>query len=195
MKRIIFSTIFILLFTLPLLAQRSTWAFDKSHTNIGFSISYMTISDVTGRFTEFEGKVTTTLDDFSDANIDVDVDVASITTEDEKRDSHLRSADFFDTKKYPKMTFTSKSFKKTGNKTYKITGDLTIKDKTKEVVLDAELKGVIKDPWGKTRAGFKATTSIDRYDYDVVWNKTLESGGLLVSKTVDIIINAELIKE
>lgn len=195
MRKIVFSTIFIMLFTMASFAQTSTWKFDKPHSNIGFSISYLAISDVTGRLTEFDGSIISNPNDFTNAQVDVGIDVASINTENEKRDNHLRSAEFFDVEKYPKITFKSKSFKKTGDKIYKITGDLTIKDKTKEVVLDAELKGVVKDPWGKTRAGFKVTTSIDRYDYDMTWNKTLESGGLLVGKTVDIILNVELVKE
>jgi polyisoprenoid-binding protein YceI len=127
--------------------------------------------------------------------VDVTINTASINTDNQKRDDHLRSADFFNAEKNPKITFKSKSFIKTGNDTYKITGDLTIKDKTKEVVLDTKFKGIAKDPWGNTRAGFKATTTIDRYDFDVVWNKTLESGGLLVGKTVDIILNVQFMKE
>jgi polyisoprenoid-binding protein YceI len=176
-------------------AQGVSWEIDKAHTSINFSISHMVISDVTGKFIQFDGDVITSSDDFSDSQVNIVIKTASIDTDNEQRDGHLRSADFFDAEKYPEITFKSNSFKKTGEKSYRISGELAMHGKVKEVVFDAKLKGVLKDPWGNTRAGFKATTTIDRYDFDIVYNSTLETGGLLIGKTVDVEVNIEIIKK
>jgi polyisoprenoid-binding protein YceI len=187
----VFSIIFFLLS--GVYTQGITWEIDKAHTSINFSISHMVISDVTGKFNQFEGDLITSSDDFSDSQVNIVIKTASINTDNEQRDGHLRSADFFDAEKYPEITFKSRSFKKTGEKSYRISGELTMHGKVKEVVFDAKLKGVLKDPWGNTRAGFKATTTIDRYDFDIVYNSTLETGGLLIGKTVAVEVNIEIL--
>jgi polyisoprenoid-binding protein YceI len=153
------------------------------------------ISDVTGRFQEYSGSIKTAGEDFEGAQVEISIKTASIFTDNEKRDEHLRSDDFFNAEKNPNITFKSKSFKKVADNTYKITGDFTMNGVTREVVLDADLKGIVKDPWGGTRAGFKATTTLDRYDYDLTYNTALETGGFLIGKEVDIEINIQLKKK
>lgn len=178
----------------PTIAQ-TTWNIDKSHTKIKFSVTHMMISETTGEFKLYDGKIISTKDDFTDAKIEFTVDVNSINTEDEKRDAHLKSDDFFSTAKYPKMTFKSKSFKKVEGKKYKLVGDLTIRDVTKEVEFDVIYNGTMKSPWGTTAAGFKLNGKINRMDYNLKWNVALEAGGLLVSEEVNIECNVELIKQ
>ncbi len=195
MKRIFLSLVLVSVFIFNPSVQAAEWSFDKAHTNIGFSITHLVISDVTGRFSEFDGSVTSSNDDFSGAQIDIVIKTASVFTNNEKRDNHLRSADFFDVEKNPEMTFKSSAFEKVGDNKYKISGKLTLNGVTKDVELDATFKGIIKDPWGGTRAGFKATTTLKRYDYNLTYNSALETGGFLIGKTVDIEINIELVKK
>ena len=191
MKKMVLLLVFGLIAAIPATAQQ-TWKIDQSHSNVMFTVSHLVVSDVTGYFKEFEGKLTTTKDDFSDAMVDVSIKIASINTDIEKRDNHLKSDDFFNAEKFPMMTFTSRKFEKTGNNTFKITGDLTIRDVTKEVVLDAKYKGQVVDPWGNTKAGWVATTIINRFDYNLKWNAAMEAGGLVVGENVDIRLNMEL---
>lgn len=185
--------LFILAIAAVSFAQTS-WNFDKAHSSIGFNVDHMVVAEVEGEFAKFEGTFSADKDDFSDAQITFTVDVASITTDNEKRDGHLKSPDFFDVAKYPQMTFKSKAFTKTGNKTYKLVGDLTMRGVTKEVTLDVKYGGTIADPWGNTRAGFKISGALNRTDYGLEWNKILETGGLLVSEEVRIVGRFELIK-
>jgi len=175
------------------LAQ-TKWVFDKPHTNVGFSVTHLLISEVEGNFKKFTGSVLTNDDNFENALVEFSVDVNSINTGNSKRDNHLKSDDFFNVKKFPKLVFKSKSFKKVGNNKFKMVGDLTIRGNTKEVELDVKLNGIIKDPWGTTRAGFRISGEINRFDFGLKWNKLLEAGGAVVSKEVNIIINAELKK-
>ena len=195
MKRLSLSLFLVLILSLPVFVNATEWKFDMAHTNIGFSITHLVVSDVTGRFKEFDGSFTSNSDDFSNSEVNLVIKTASIFTDQEKRDSHLRSADFFDAEKNPEITFKSTSFEKVGDKKYKISGKFSMNGVTKDVVLDATLTGVIKDPWGGTRAGFKAWTTIDRYDYNLTYNKALETGGFLISKEVAININVELIQK
>ncbi len=174
---------------------QTTWNIDKSHTKVKFSVTHMMISETTGEFKIYDGKVTSSKDDFTDAKIDFNIDVASINTDDEKRDGHLKSDDFFNAEKYPKMTFKSTSFKKVNDKNYKLIGDLTIRDVTKKVEFDVVYNGTMKSPWGATAAGFKLNGKINRTDYNLKWNVALEAGGVLVSETVNIECNVELIKQ
>ena len=173
-------------------AQEKNWKLDKAHSNVGFSIAHLVISDVQGNFTDYDVKFTTNKADFSDASIEVVIQTASINTDNQKRDDHLRSADFFDAEKYPTIMFKSKSFEMTGDNKMKVTGDLTMNGVTKEVVLDVVYRGQAKDPWGNTKAGFKATTALDRYDYGLKYNSTLETGGLLIGQEVDIHIDLQV---
>ncbi len=194
MNKLILTSIMVLLAVFSSPAQ-TNWETDPAHSNINFTIAHMVIADVTGKFNDFSCTIQSPGEDFTNAQVEVNIKSNSIFTNNEKRDTHLRSADFFDVEKYPLISFKSTSFEKTGENTYKISGMLTMHGISKPVVLDARYKGLIKDPWGNTKAGFKASTSLDRYDYDLKWNTTLEAGGLLVGKVVSIEINLELLKK
>lgn len=167
------------------------WEVDKAHSNIGFVVTHMVISEVDGRFRDFNGVVEHTKADFSDAKINFTIDVNSIDTDNDKRDGHLKSGDFFDAAKYPRITFTSTSFKPLGNNKYELNGNLTIRDITKPVKFDVTYGGSVTSQ-GSTKAGFKATSSIDRFDYNLKWSATTEAGGLVVGKKVELVINAQL---
>lgn len=173
----------------------AAWEFDISHTNVQFEVSHMVITSTTGKFKMFEGKIEGGGEDLSGATIEFVVDVSSIDTDNKKRDDHLRSPDFFDAKKYPKMTFKSTSFKKVSDKKYKLIGNLTIKNVTKKIELDVTFNGKIKDPWGNTRMGFKLSGELERFDYGLEWSKTMDAGGLVVGNTVEIVANIELIEK
>lgn len=174
---------------------QTNWSVDKSHSKIGFTVDHLVIAEVDGKFDNYEVTVVTNGDDFEGTKISFSADVASINTDNEKRDNHLKSADFFNAREFPKMTFVSKSFTKVEGKKYKLVGDLTIRDITKEVVLDVKYNGTVKDPWGNTKAGFKATGVIDRFDFNLMWNAALETGGLVAGKEVTLKINLELAKQ
>jgi len=174
------------------------WKVDNSHSKLGFSVVHAMVSEVEGKFRVYEGVVSSKTDlDFTDAAISFTADAASINTEDEKRDGHLKSPDFFDVAKYPTITFKSISMKPTGKgKTaYELEGDLTMHGVTKRVKLIAigALK-TIKDPWGNTKYGFKVTGVINRKDFGLNWNAVLEAGGVIVSEEVTLNINIELNK-
>lgn len=194
MKRLMFVPLLLVALTLTTSAQE-TWRFDKAHSTIGFHVTHMVIAEVDGKFKKYEGTVKTKGDDFSNASVNFEVDVASIDTDNDKRDEHLRSDDFFNAEKYPKMTFVGKSMKKTGNDTYKLMGDLTIRDVTKSVTLDVKHNGTIKDPWGNTRAGFSMSGALNRFDYNLKWNNLMEAGGAVVGKEVRLDIDVELIQQ
>jgi len=173
---------------------QSNWKIDASHSNVIFTVSHMVVSEVSGYFKIFEGAVSAKDDLFKDAKITFSADAASINTDNEKRDEHLKSDDFFSTAKYPKITFVSKSFKKVKNNKYKLTGDFTMKGVTKQITLDVTYNGTVKDPWGNTRAGFKLSGELNRFDYNLKWNNVVEAGGAVVGKTVTIKCNIELVK-
>ena len=173
-------------------SQGSTWVADKAHSQVKFSVSHMVVAEVTGRFTDFDLTLKQGNEDFTGSTITATIKTASVNTDNDKRDTHLRSDDFFNAAKYPEIKFVSKSFEKTGKDTYKITGDLTIRDVTKTVELDTKYNGSIKDPWGNPKAGFKATTTINRTEYGAKWNKVLEAGGFLVGENVEITLLVEL---
>ncbi|MBX3006462.1 MAG: YceI family protein [Melioribacteraceae bacterium] len=183
----------LLLMTAVSIAQ-TKWELDKSHSKVGFSVSHLVITDVDGLFKDYSGSITTNGDDFSTAKIDFTINTASISTENEGRDKHLRSDDFFNAEKFPQMTFKSKSMKKVNDKNYKLVGDLTIRDVTKQVELDVRFNGMVKDPWGNTKAGFKISGEINRFDYNLKWNNTVETGGLVVGKEVTLKIDLQLKK-
>jgi polyisoprenoid-binding protein YceI len=146
-------------------ASAQTWTADKSHSKLGFSITHMMVSDVEGSFKTFESTIVSSKPDFSDAVINLSADVNSVNTEDDKRDAHLKSADFFDAEKYPKLTFKSTSVKKVSANKYKVTGQLTLHGVAKAVVLDAVLRGTTVNQAKKTVAGFKVTGTIKRADF------------------------------
>jgi polyisoprenoid-binding protein YceI len=155
----------------------------------------LVISTVTGSFERFEGALTASKDDFSDAEIEFSADIDSINTNQSDRDAHLKSPDFFDAASYPKLTFKSKELVKKGDAEYKLKGDLTIRGVAKEVMLNAEFGGVVKDPWGNTKAGFELTGTINRKDFGLTWSAVTEAGGVVVSDDVKLLVNVELVKQ
>lgn len=173
--------------------QAGKWVVDKAHSNVKFTVTHMVISEVEGSFKNFEGTVESSAPDFSDANILFSIDVASINTDNERRDNHLKSDDFFNAASFPEMKFVSTSFKPLGGNKYQLNGNLTIRDVTRPVIFDVTYGGTVTNG-GQTKAGFKAKTSINRFDYNLKWNKVTEAGSLVVSKEVEIAINIELNK-
>jgi len=171
------------------------WVLDKTHSNVRFSVTHLVVSDVDGGFKSFDGSMTSTKPDFIDAAVNFTVDVNSINTDNEMRDKHLQSDDFFNAAKFPQIKFTSKSFQSLGSNKYKLTGDLTIRDVTKSVSFDVTYGGTVTSAaMGGTHAGFKAKTTINRFDYNLKWDKTTEAGGLVVGKDVEITLNIDMKK-
>jgi polyisoprenoid-binding protein YceI len=179
------------------LSAQTNWKIDNSHSKMGFMVTHLMVTETEGKFKIYEGTVQSKTDlDFTDAKIEFSADVNSINTDDEKRDGHLKSPDFFDAEKYPKITFKATSMKPTKVKTtYTLEGDLTMKGVTKKVTLLAVGSSkTIKDPWGNTKYGFKVVGKINRKDWGLNWNAALESGGVVVSEEVKIDITVELNK-
>ena len=172
----------------------TAWTVDAAHSEVGFAVKHLMISTVRGRFGAVSGTVTFPEGDYADAQADVTIDAASIDTREEKRDAHLRSADFFDVEKFPALTFKSRRVQAIKGDTFQLVGDLTIKDITREVVLDVEVEGFQKDPWGNEKAGFSASTRVNRKDFGLTWNAALETGGVLVSDDIKISLDVQLLK-
>jgi polyisoprenoid-binding protein YceI len=170
------------------------WTLDIVHSSVSFSVKHMVISNVTGSFKDFSITLNSKKDDFSDATVESIIKVASINTDNNMRDNHLKSDDFFNAEKFPDIKFNSTAFEKAGNNEYKITGDLTIRDVTKKVTFDATLNGTLNTERGLL-AAWKVTTTINRFDYNLKWNKTIETGGLIVGQDVTITLNLELNKQ
>lgn len=172
-----------------------TWNIDSAHSQITFSVRHMMISTVRGRFEELSGTVNFDQNNPENSTVDVKIDAASISTRDEKRDGHLRSADFLNADKYPYLVFRSNRIEQTGKTHGRIYGDLTIRDVTRPVTLDVEYNGMAKSPWGTTSAGFSASTTINRKNWGLNWNVALETGGVLVSDEIKINIELEIVQQ
>lgn len=173
--------------------ETGKWTVDQAHSNVKFNVTHLVVSEVEGSFKLFEGAMENSTADLSDAKINFTVDVNSINTDNEKRDNHLKSDDFFAADKFPQMKFTSTSMKAVGDNKYKLAGNLTIRDVTKPVEFDVTYGGSVA-AMGTTKLGFKAKTTINRFDYNLKWDKATEGGGLVVSKEVNILVNVELNK-
>ena len=191
MKRIAGLLVVILAGSLHLIAQSPDWRLDKAHSRITFSVRHMVISEVTGSFKDFDIALSSSNDDFADAAVEGTIRVGSINTDNERRDSHLKSDDFFNAEKYPQIKFKSTLFEKVGENKYKTTGDLSIRDTTKKAVFDATYNGSVKLPNGATMVSWSATTSINRFEYGLKWSKALETGGLIAGENVTITMNLE----
>lgn len=163
-----------------------TWQIDKAHSDILFTVRHMVITKVRGRFLRWDGTVTLDEQDWSKSHIEVSIDAASISTNDEKRDGHLKSADFLDAQRFPKLTFKSTKVVPAGSDKLNVTGDLTIRDVTKPVTIAVEHLGKAKDPWGNTKLAFNGKVVIQREEFGAKWNQALETGGFLVGKEVEI---------
>ncbi|MGC4093828.1 MAG: YceI family protein [Polyangiaceae bacterium] len=173
-------------------AEPLEWTLDPTHTQLGFKVAHLVVSNVSGRFKEVQ-KSNIVIDDqdASKSRIEIDIKADSITTDEAKRDEHLRSPDFFDTKKFPVIKFVSNKVVKAG-KGYKVSGNLTIKDVTKPVTLDVTLSAPIKSPWGKQVRAATLSGKIKRADFGLTWNKALETGGVVVGDTVTLDIQTEV---
>jgi len=169
------------------------WEVDSTHSQVTFSVRHMMISTVKGQFKVISGQLH--IDEQNPANswIEAEADATSIDTRDERRDGHLRSPDFFDADNHAKLTFKSTKVEKVRGEEYKVTGDLTIRGVTKQVIFDAEYSGQIKDVWGMQRAGLTAKTTINRKEFNLNWNTALETGGVMVSDNVKIEIDLEAV--
>lgn len=173
---------------------KRTWQIDPTHTNIGFTVRHMVVAKVNGRFAKFEGTLVPAGDGFDGAAVEVTIDASSIDTQVAARDDHLRSADFFDVAQFPSITFRGKRMEKSGKDRYRLVGDLTIRGTTKEVELDSEFLGGVKDPFGVERLAFSAAARLDRSDFGLTWNQALEAGGVLVSDRVDLQIEVQWVQ-
>lgn len=168
----------------------TNWLLDTTHSEISFKVKHMMISTVTGHFEDFQATAKTNGDDFNGAILNFSAKTASINTKNKDRDAHLQSDDFFNSEKFPEMTFVSKSFK--GDK---LVGDLTIRDITKEVTLEAELNGIAVDPYGQTKAGLEIRGEISRKDFNLTWNAVTEAGSIVVSDKVKLVVDVQFVKQ
>ncbi len=171
------------------------WAIDPTHSNLGFKIKHLMISNVSGSFKDFKAEVQTDGSDFSTAQINLSAAMESISTNNEQRDDHLRNADFFEVEKYPELLFNSTKIEKTDSNTFVLHGELALKGITKPVKLQVEFNGIVKDPWGTERAGFVITGKINRSEWGINFNGVLETGGVVLSDEVRINSEIELVKQ
>lgn len=181
-----------LLAALPI--QAENFAIDASHSEVGFQVRHL-VSQTRGRFNDFAGTVNLDPKNLANSSVDFTIKATSIDTNVPDRDKHLRGADFFDVEKYPEITFKSKSIKAAGKDTYNVLGTLTMHGVSKDITLPVTYLGQAKDPWGNTRAGFEATTTLNRKDFGIVWNKALDAGGAMLGDDVKVNINLETVKK
>lgn len=169
------------------------WTIDSTHSEIGFKVKHMMFTNVSGKFDSYEATITTDEDNFENASIEFSAGINSINTNNTDRDNHLKSGDFFDVENHPKLTFKATSFTKDGDD-YELVGDLSLRGVTKSVKLATEFSGLMKDPWGNTKAGLNISGKINRKDWGLNWNSALEAGGVLVGEEVRLNIELQLIK-
>jgi polyisoprenoid-binding protein YceI len=172
----------------------ASWNIDAAHTAIGFSVRHMVISKVRGRFAKYSGALRIDEDDLTRSVLEVNIDAATLETGVSDRDAHLRSPDFLDAEKFPALHYRSKRIEKLSDDRYRVVGELTIRNVTREVPLDVEYGGRVKDPLGNERVGFIAKASFDRKDFGLKWNQVLEAGGALVGDRVDVDIELEAVR-
>lgn len=185
---------FLLAATLPVLAA-DTYKIDPSHSEVGFKVRHF-LSKTPGRFAKFQGTIQIDEKDITRSSVEVSIDTASVNTDNDSRDKHLRSADFFDAEKFPAMTFRSTSVREVAKGKLEVTGDLTLRGVTKRITFPITNVGVINSPFGDVRAGFiDGTLKINRKDFGVSWNKVLDTGGTMLSDDVDISLNIEAVKQ
>lgn len=173
---------------------RTKWAIDTAHSEVLFKVRHLVISTVTGKFDKFEGSMSASADDFSDAEIEFSADANSVNTNNADRDAHLKSAEFFDAANHPKIMFRSRNVRKTGDNEYVVNGDLTIRGVTKNIDLQVEYGGSTKDPWGNTKAGFEISGKVNRKEFGLTWNALTESGGMVVADEVKLQLNIEMMR-
>jgi len=169
-----------------------TFVIDKAHSEVGFQVRHL-VTRVRGRFAEFEGRIQFDQTNPAGSSVAVTIQASSVDTNEPKRDAHLRSADFFSVDEYPKLTFTSRSVKAKGGDSFEVAGDLAIRGITKPVALRTTFLGVAKDPWGNERIGFEAEVELNRKDFGLMWNATLETGGFLVGDEVKVALSVQAV--
>ncbi len=175
-------------------ATTTTWQIDPQHTQVEFEVNHMMFAKVKGRFDALEGSIQLRSgDDFGAGRVEVSIASASINTGQEQRDDHLRSPDFFDVAQFPELTFKSRTVQPRGNGEFTVTGDLSVRGVTREVVLDVAESGRGTDPWANTRVAFNATTTLDRRDFGLTWNQALEAGGILVGHEVRVTLEIQAV--
>jgi polyisoprenoid-binding protein YceI len=184
----------VILATAPVLAATETFSIDPGHSQVGFKIRHF-VSKVPGRFDAFTGTITVDRSDLKSAKISVDIDVASIDTANAKRDGDLKTPNFFDAEKFPKMTFESTEIVPKGADKATLKGNLTLRGVTKPVELDVDILGFSPDPWGGLRGGFEARGTINRKDFGMTWNKTLDTGGVMLGEDVELMLNVEAVRQ
>jgi polyisoprenoid-binding protein YceI len=173
--------------------MKTPFQIDNTHSAVDFSIRHLVIAKVRGRFTRFSGTIELDAEDITRSTVKAELEAASISTNEEKRDAHLRSADFFDVETFPLLTFASQKVERDGDG-LRVTGALTIHGITREVVLDVDQLGVAKDPWGNERVAFAAKTAISRKDFGLHWNVALEAGGVMVGDKVELVLDVQAVK-
>lgn len=171
------------------------WALDPTHSELGFKIKHLMISNVSGAFTKFDVQTETASDDFSEAKVVATVDVESINTSNSQRDDHLRNADFFEVTTHPNIKFESTKVEKLDDENFSLYGNLTIKDTTKPVKLAVEFNGIAKDPWGNIKAGFTLNGKINRKDFGITYNAVMETGGVMLGEEVKVSGDIQLVKQ
>ena len=175
-------------------AVKTLWKVDPTHSEIEFKVKHLVISTVTGKFTNFDATVEAEEETFEGADITFSADVTSILTGVVDRDNHLKSADFFDAENFPKLTFESTSFEKKSEGTFELTGNITIKDVTKEITLNVDHGGTVVDPYGQTKAGFEIIGEINRKEFGLTWSAVTEAGSIVVGDNVKLIMNVQVVK-
>lgn len=196
MKKMFLMVFAISAFALPVSVDAAAWKIDPDHSNVQFQVTHMMISDVRGNFPAFQGRVVLDEEDITRSTVEVSIEAASIDTRHAKRDAHLKSPDFFDVEKYPVITFKSNKITRGSAGTFEVVGALTLHGVTRDVELTVSGPSQsMKDPWGNIRKGVRATTQVNRKDFDLTWNKALETGGVLVGESIDIVIELELIQQ
>jgi len=178
----------------PVAAAQQTYTIDPNHSEASFQVRHM-FTQVRGRFNAFSGTIQLDPDNLEASKVDFTIDAKSIDTDNEKRDGHLKSKDFFDVAEHPEITFTSDAVRKTGDATYAVTGTLTMRGVAKRITLPVKMLGVGTDPWGNTRAGFSTEATLDRQEYGINWNQALDQGGYLLGDDVDVQVNIEAVHQ
>lgn len=174
--------------------EKSTWSLDPTHSEVGFKVKHMMFTNVSGKFNSYNLELSNEGDDFTTSEIAFSADIDSIDTNNKDRDNHLKSGDFFDAEKYARMAFVSERIEKKSDSDYLVHGNLTVKDVTKPVTLSLAYSGLMKDPWGNTKAGLSIETKINRKEYGLTWNAALETGGVLVGEEVKIFAEIQIVK-
>lgn len=194
MHRKLFTTTVALFLSASTIFAADTFKVDKAHSMTTFKVRHL-ISKVTGRFTDVDGTISLDRAKLENSSVEFNIKTASIDTDNDSRDKHLRSADFFDAEKYPTISFKSTKITPAGKNLYNVTGNLTMRGVTKQITLPVEVLGFAKDPWGNERAVFELNTTLNRKDYNILWNQALDEGGYLLGDDVDITINLEAVKQ